>query len=47
MLSSLNCIGYERSSEEVIGAPPDPKPDKEDLPPAIIEAEQRYPTQEY
>jgi len=47
MLSSLNCIGYERSSEERRGALPDPEPEEEDSPLAIVEAEKRYPTQEY
>jgi len=47
MLSSLNCIGCVRSSEVGRGAPPDPEPEEEDSPPAIIEAEKRYPTQEY
>jgi len=36
-----------RSSERGRGALPDPEPEKEDSPPAIVEAEERYPTQEY
>jgi len=47
MLSSLNCISCVKSSEEGSGAPPDPEPEEEDSQPAIVEAEERYPTQEY
>jgi len=46
MLSSLNCIGCVRSSEGRREALPDPEPEEEDSPPAIVEAEERYPTQE-
>jgi len=42
MLSSLNCIGCERSSEGGRGALPDPKLEEEDLPPDIVEAVERY-----
>jgi len=47
MLSSLNYIGCVRSSEGGRGAPPDPEPEEEDSPPAIVEAEERNPIQEY
>jgi len=36
-----------RSSEGGRGAPPDPEPKEENSPPAIVEAEERYLTQEY
>jgi len=47
MLLSLNYIGCVRSSEGGRGAPPDPELEEEDSPPVIVEAEERYPTQEY
>jgi len=47
MLSSLNCIGCKRSSQGGRGAPPDPKPEEKNAAPDIVEAEERYPTQEY
>jgi len=36
-----------RSSVGGRGAPPDPEPEEEDSPLAIVKAEERYPTQEY
>jgi len=45
MLSSLNCIGSKRSSEGGRGAPLDPEPEEEDS--AIVEVEEKYPTQKY